>query len=55
MGSSPAPVNDHKIETKDDADAVWRDGVGPGFAVGTAESVAAVVGKAANKPYKAHR
>jgi len=34
---------------------VWRDAVGPGFAVGLAESVVKVTGAAAQRPYKARR
>jgi len=52
-GSSPGPAS--KDKTKYDPDAVWREGVGPGYAVGVSESVASVVGEAAHKRYKSHK
>ena len=33
--------------------AVWRDAVGPGFAVGVVDSLARIAAAAARRPYKA--
>ncbi len=41
--------------TKLQAAEVWRDALGPGYAVGVAESVLRVAGTAANQPYKGRR
>ena len=35
--------------------AVWRDALGPGFAVGVAEGVLRVAGAAAKRPYRTGR
>ena len=43
------------IDTKVSASAVWRDALGPGYAVGVAESLLRVAGAAATRPYRAGR
>ena len=37
------------------ASTVWRDALGPGYAVGVAESLLKVAGDAAARPYRARR
>ena len=34
---------------------VWRDALGPGYAVGVAECIVSVVGEASRRPYHARR
>ncbi len=34
---------------------VWREALGPGYAVGVAEGLLRVAGDAAGRPYRAHR
>ncbi len=34
---------------------VWRDALGPGYAVGVAESLIQIAGSAAQRPYRAQR
>jgi hypothetical protein len=41
--------------TKLNAAAVWRDAIGPGYAVGLAESLVRVTGEAAGRPYRVRR
>ena len=44
-----------RYETKTNPSTVWRDALGPGFAVGVAEGLLRVAGSAAARPYRAHR
>ncbi len=37
------------------ANSVWRDALGPGYAVGAAESLLRVTGDAAARPYRSSR
>ena len=37
------------------ASTVWRDALGPGFAVGVAEGLLRVAGAVAARPYRSHR
>ena len=41
--------------TKVSANTVWRDAIGPGYAVGVAESLLRVTGEAAGRPYRVRR
>ena len=34
---------------------VWRDALGPGYAIGVAEGILRIAGAAAGKPYRARR
>ena len=47
----PIPRND----TKTNPSTVWRDALGPGYAVGVAEALIRVAGAAAARPYRACR
>ena len=49
MGPTP------RHETKTNPSTVWRDALGPGFAVGVAEGLLRVAGSAAARPYGGHR
>jgi len=40
---------------KTDAPRVWRDALGPGYAVAAAESLLKVAGEAAGRPYRSRR
>ena len=42
-------------ETKTSASTVWRDALGPGFAVGVGEGLLRVAGDAAARPYRVGR
>ena len=44
-----------RYETKVNPSMVWRDALGPGFAVGVGEGLLRVAGSAAVRPYRAHR
>ena len=48
---SAMPLIDNKVS----ASAVWRDALGPGYAVGVAEGLLRVAGDAAGRPYRARR
>ena len=48
--SSPL-IHEAKINTS----AVWRDALGPGYAVGAAEALLQVAGSAAARPYRVPR
>ena len=41
--------------TKANPSTVWRDALGPGYAVGVAEGLLRVAGDAAGRPYRARR
>ena len=41
--------------TKTNPATVWRDALGPGYAVGVAEGLLRVAGDAAGRPYRARR
>ena len=41
--------------TRLNASTVWRDALGPGYAVGVAESLLRVTGEAAGRPYRVLR
>lgn len=41
--------------TRVSANTVWRDALGPGYAVGAAEGLVRVTGDAAGRPYRARR
>lgn len=43
------------VDTRVSATAVWRDALGPGFAVGAAEGLLQVARDAARRPYRARR
>ena len=45
------PLNSSSV----DATTVWRDALGPGFAVGAAEGLIRVIGDAAGRPYRVRR
>ena len=45
----------HGMRLEPDPSAVWRDALGPGYAVGVAEGVLRVAGEAAKRPYRAGR
>ena len=49
MGSNPL------YNTKVSASTVWRDALGPGYAVGVAEGLLRVTGDAAARPYRVRR
>ena len=44
-----------RYDTKTNPSTVWRDAMGPGFAVGVAEGLLRVAGSAAARPYRGHR
>ena len=44
-----------RYETKTSPSMVWRDALGPGYAVGVAEGLLRVAGSAAARPYRACR
>lgn len=44
-----------RYDTKANPSRVWRDALGPGYAVGVAESLLAVAGDAAGRPYRTGR
>ena len=46
-------TNDFKPQAT--ASTVWRDALGPGFAVGVAEGLLRVAGAVAVRPYRSHR
>ena len=46
-----SPFNGNRIS----ASTVWRDALGPGYAVGATEGLLRVVGHAAALPYRVHR
>lgn len=48
---SPIPLSIRMVS----APAVWRDALGPGYAVGVAEGLLKVAGAAAGRPYRVHR
>ena len=48
---SPIPFS----KTKVNANTVWRDALGPGYAVGVAEGLLRVTGDAAGRPYRVRR
>ncbi len=41
--------------TRVSASTVWRDAIGPGYAVGVAEGLVRVTGDAAGRPYRVRR
>ena len=41
--------------TRLNANTVWRDALGPGYAVGVAEGLIQVTGEAAGRPYRVLR
>lgn len=41
--------------TRVNATMVWRDALGPGYAIGAAESLLRVTGDAAGRPYRVRR
>ena len=41
--------------TKVNANTVWRDALGPGYAVGVVEGLLQVTGDAARRPYRVTR
>ena len=43
------------VDIKASASTVWRDALGPGYAVGVAEGLLRVAGEAAGRPYRARR
>ncbi len=43
------------VNTRISASTVWRDALGPGYAVGAAEGLLRVAGEAAGRPYRARR
>ena len=45
---SSIPFSNIKVN----ANTVWRDAIGPGYAVGVAEGLAQVTGAAAIRPYR---
>ena len=45
----------HGMRLETHPSAVWRDALGPGYAVGVAEGVLRVAGAAAKRPYRAGR
>ena len=44
-----------RLDNKISASTVWRDALGPGYAVGVAETVLQVAGNAAARPYRTRR
>ena len=48
---SPIPFSNSEVH----ANSVWRDALGPGYAVGVAESLLRVTGEAAGRPYRVRR
>ncbi len=44
-----------RLDIKTSASTVWRDALGPGFAVAVGEGLLRVAGSAAGRPYRAHR
>jgi hypothetical protein len=48
---SSLPIIDARVS----ATTVWRDALGPGYAVGAAESLLRVTRDAAGRPYRARR
>lgn len=48
---SPNPFSNTMVN----ANTVWRDALGPGYAVGVAEGLLRVTGEAAGRPYRVLR
>ena len=48
---SPIPFSNTMVN----ANTVWRDALGPGYAVGVVESLLRVTGEAAGRPYRVRR
>lgn len=48
---SSTPLSNTRVS----ANAVWRDALGPGYAVGVAEGLLRVTGDAAGRPYRVRR
>ena len=48
---SPTPFSNTAVN----ANTVWRDALGPGYAIGVAESLLRVTGDAAGRPYRVRR
>jgi len=48
---SPIPFSNTKVN----ANTVWRDALGPGYAVGVAENLLRVTRDAARRPYRVRR
>ena len=48
---SPIPFSNTRVN----ANTVWRDALGPGYAVGVAEGLLRVTGDAAGRPYRPAR
>ena len=44
-----------RYEVKSSPSMVWRDALGPGFAVAVGEGLLRVAGSAAERPYRARR
>ncbi len=44
-----------RLDIKTSASTVWRDALGPGYAVGAAEGLLRVARDAAGRPYRARR